>query len=48
MTVEGPWIVGALEADYPDVPWVAAELPGRAGRPGHADVLQLLGRRRRR
>ncbi len=33
MTVEGPWIVGALEADYPDVPWVAAELPeGPAGK----------------
>ena len=32
MTVEGPWIVGALEADYPDVAWVAAELPeGPAG-----------------
>ena len=27
MTVEGPWIVGALDADWPDVQWQAAELP---------------------
>jgi multiple sugar transport system substrate-binding protein len=33
MTIEGPWIVGALEADYPDVNWIGAELPeGPAGR----------------
>ena len=33
MTVEGPWIVGALDADYPDVQWQAAELPeGPAGK----------------
>ena len=32
MTIEGPWIVGALDADYPDVNWEAAELPeGPAG-----------------
>ncbi len=27
MTVEGPWLVGAINADYPDVKWQAAELP---------------------
>jgi multiple sugar transport system substrate-binding protein len=33
MTVEGPWIVGAISADYPDVNWAAAELPeGPAGK----------------
>ena len=47
MTVEGPWIVGALEADYPDV-MGCRRAARRAGRQGHADVLQLLGRRRRR
>ena len=46
MTVEGPWLIGAINADYPDVQWRAAELPEGARRPGHADVLQLLGHRR--
>ena len=33
MTVEGPWIVGALGADWPDVQWQGAELPeGPAGK----------------
>ena len=33
MTVEGPWIVGAINADWPDVQWQAAELPeGPAGK----------------
>lgn len=32
MTIEGPWIVGALENDFPDINWMAAELPeGPAG-----------------
>jgi multiple sugar transport system substrate-binding protein len=32
MTVEGPWLIGAINADYPDVQWMAAELPeGPAG-----------------
>ena len=48
MTIEGPWIVGAFDDDFPDVNWQAAELPEGPARQGHADVLQLLGRRRRR
>ncbi|MBA3289570.1 MAG: extracellular solute-binding protein [Acidimicrobiia bacterium] len=33
MTIEGPWIVGALDADFPDINWIAAELPeGPAGK----------------
>ncbi|MDQ3468161.1 MAG: extracellular solute-binding protein [Actinomycetota bacterium] len=33
MTIEGPWIVGALDADFPDVEWIGAELPeGPAGK----------------
>ena len=32
MTIEGPWIAGAIAADYPDVNWTAVELPaGPAG-----------------
>lgn len=32
MVIEGPWIRGALEADYPDVEFLVAELPaGPAG-----------------
>ena len=34
MTVEGPWIVGALDADHPDVPWKGAELPEGPAGPG--------------
>lgn len=36
MTIEGPWIVGALDADFPDIEWVAAELP--AGPAGQATL----------
>jgi multiple sugar transport system substrate-binding protein len=33
MTIEGPWIVGALKADFPAVKWRATELPaGPAGK----------------
>ncbi len=46
MTIEGPWIVGALDADFPDVEWVGRRAPRGSGRQGHADVLQLLGHRR--
>ena len=45
MTIEGPWIVGALQNDFPDVSWQAAELPGGPCRAGDADVLELLGHR---
>ena len=34
MTIEGPWIVGALDADFPDVAWMAAELPEGPGGKG--------------
>jgi multiple sugar transport system substrate-binding protein len=34
MTIEGPWIVGALNADYPDVNWFAAPLPEGPAGPG--------------
>lgn len=33
MTIEGPWIAGALKADFPTVKWKAVELPaGPAGK----------------
>ena len=33
MTIEGPWIAGALKADFPTIKWRAAELPaGPAGK----------------
>ena len=33
MTIEGNWIMGALKADFPDVPFLVAELPaGPAGK----------------
>lgn len=32
MTIEGPWIIGAMTNDYPDIDWTAVELPeGPAG-----------------
>lgn len=31
MVIEGPWINGALEADYPDVNYTVAELPAGPG-----------------
>ena len=31
MVIEGPWINGALEADYPDVKYTVAELPAGPG-----------------
>lgn len=31
MTVEGPWIVGALDADWPDRNWMAVEMPQGPG-----------------
>lgn len=34
MTIEGPWITGALNADYPDVNWFAAPLPEGPAGPG--------------
>lgn len=34
MTIEGPWITGALRNDYPDVSWFAADLPEGPGGPG--------------
>ena len=34
MTIEGPWIVGALGADWPDVQWQGAELPEGPAGPG--------------
>lgn len=34
MTIEGPWIVGALENDFPDINWMAAELPEGPAGPG--------------
>ena len=34
MTIEGPWIVGALQNDFPDVSWQAAELPEGPAGPG--------------
>ena len=34
MTIEGNWILGALEADYPDVDWSVASLPEGPGGPG--------------
>lgn len=34
MTIEGPWITGALTADYPDVNWFATTLPEGPAGPG--------------
>lgn len=34
MVIEGPWIRGALEADYPDVEFLVAELPAGPAGPG--------------
>ncbi len=34
MTIEGPWIAGALENDFPDVNWTAVELPAGPGGQG--------------
>lgn len=34
MTIEGNWIAGALTADFPDVDWLAAELPEGPAGPG--------------
>jgi multiple sugar transport system substrate-binding protein len=34
MTIEGPWIIGALNNDYPDINWTAVELPEGPGGPG--------------
>ena len=34
MTIEGPWIVGALQNDFPDIEWMAAELPEGPAGPG--------------
>lgn len=34
MTIEGPWITGALSNDFPDVNWFAAPLPEGPGGPG--------------
>ena len=47
MTIEGNWIKGALTNDFPDVDAVFAPLPEGPGGPGHADLHQLLGHRRR-
>lgn len=34
MTIEGPWIVGALNNDYPDVNWRAVSMPEGPAGPG--------------
>lgn len=34
MTIEGPWIIGSLTNDYPDINWTAVELPEGPGGPG--------------
>jgi multiple sugar transport system substrate-binding protein len=34
MTIEGPWIIGALDNDYPDVQWTAVPLPEGPDGPG--------------
>jgi multiple sugar transport system substrate-binding protein len=34
MTIEGPWIIGALATDYPDIDWTAVELPAGPAGPG--------------
>lgn len=34
MTIEGPWIAGALRNDFPDVNWLAAPLPEGSAGPG--------------
>jgi multiple sugar transport system substrate-binding protein len=34
MTIEGPWIIGALANDYPDIEWSAVELPEGPRGPG--------------
>jgi multiple sugar transport system substrate-binding protein len=34
MTIEGPWIAGALDNDFPDVNWTAVELPEGPAGPG--------------
>jgi multiple sugar transport system substrate-binding protein len=34
MVIEGPWIVGALRNDFPDVNWFAANLPEGPAGPG--------------
>jgi multiple sugar transport system substrate-binding protein len=34
MTIEGPWIAGAMENDFPDVNWTAVELPAGPGGQG--------------
>ncbi|MCL1899374.1 MAG: extracellular solute-binding protein [Promicromonosporaceae bacterium] len=39
MTIEGNWIAGALNNDFPDTPWVAVELP--AGPGGAMGTLQF-------
>ena len=47
MTIEGNWIRGAMENDYPDVDYTVAELPeGPAGK-GTLLVHPVLGHRRR-
>ena len=47
MTIEGNWIRGAMENDYPDVEYTVAELPGGPGRQGHPALHAVLGHRRR-
>ena len=34
MTIEGNWIVGYLDADFPDKDWAVAELPSGPAGPG--------------
>lgn len=43
MTIEGPWIIGALDNDYPDVNWTAVELPEGPGGPGTTQFSNCWG-----
>jgi multiple sugar transport system substrate-binding protein len=43
MTIEGPWIMGALTNDYPDISWTAVELPEGPGGPGTTQFSNCWG-----